>query len=853
MTTTTTDGANQQSPKGGVALAIGVLLIVAFGILLPAITLAVEAIFHLCGGVFFDPIPTAAHYIFVGVVPAINCVLLLAVCSKQISHPRWLAVVGGISLGITFLYALAFAPLIPMAVAGVLLGGLGLLPLSPLFAFICTYCLVVALNRKVSNVKTFFPSRYALVGLTAAFALLISTEMPAVLTRIAMTQAVSEDGTTSRGGIRMLRTFGNDGWLLNECYDHQKTLSDIILGALNAYDWSTKQKARRLYYRVTGRPFNSVPRPERFGLGFNFDRIANWDDELGSDQVGGKVSKLSLAESSLSGIVEPQGGVGYMEWTLNFKNDSEAQQEARTQIALPRGAVVSRVTLWINGKPQEAVFGSRETTRSAYQSVVHQSRDPVLVTTLGPDRVLLQCFPVPPKGGRMQARIGITTPLSIDDAQHARLPLPRLLENNFLIQGGKHNVFIQSPTACTTTVDTLKVDRPPGKLFQAHGFIDAGSYEKSAAAIVSERSPDVVQAEARFALKGQTPFLYKETLMSIPDRKPQHVIFIVDCGRSMQKSMEQIAQALKALPKTVSAEVRVASDEISALTASSIDGAEHNLDFAAAELPRVPCRGGPDNFRELLAASTPVKSHQPVTIVWIHGPQPVLPDDAWQLSSKLSALGTDHLNNHLKIYDVEAETGPNRVLELLDTDLKGVVSVPRRGTLKDDLVALFAKWDGKATDLSFVRTRVSADKAQVSGQQDIYEAATKTSESGKSWLDSPLPSGANSIKDGKTSTSPYLAYLWAAEETNRLVNLGKKIDATKLATNFRLVTPVSGAVVLETKAQYEAAGLDPDNPDANAMVPTAPEPAEWVLLFMAAGAILWTVRRKQAKVRSITR
>ena len=40
--------------------------------------------------------------------------------------------------------------------------------------------------------------------------------------------------------------------------------------------------------------------------------------------------------------------------------------------------------------------------RQAYQQVaIRQRRDPVLVNTCGPDRILMQCFPVTPNGGIM--------------------------------------------------------------------------------------------------------------------------------------------------------------------------------------------------------------------------------------------------------------------------------------------------------------------------------------------------------------------------------------------------------------------------------------------------------------------
>ena len=51
------------------------------------------------------------------------------------------------------------------------------------------------------------------------------------------------------------------------------------------------------------------------------------------------------------------------------------------------------------------------------------------------------------------------------------------------------------------------------------------------------------------------------------------------------------------------------------------------------------------------------------------------------------------------------------------------------------------------------------------------------------------------------------------------------------------MTPVSGAVVLETDAEYTRAALTP--PDA-AAVPTIPEPSTWMFLIVAALAFAWT-------------
>ena len=90
---------------------------------------------------------------------------------------------------------------------------------------------------------------------------------------------------------------------------------------------------------------------------------------------------------------------------------------------------------------------------------------------------------------------------------------------------------------------------------------------------------------------------------------------------------------------------------------------------------------------------------------------------------------------------------------------------------------------------------------------------------------------------GGKETSAHLARLWANDEVARLLaDRGKNMtgEAVKLAALYQLVTPVSGAVVLETSEQYRQAGLQPVEPGS---VPTIPEP-EVVLLLLVASALL---------------
>lgn len=59
------------------------------------------------------------------------------------------------------------------------------------------------------------------------------------------------------------------------------------------------------------------------------------------------------------------------------------------------------------------------------------------------------------------------------------------------------------------------------------------------------------------------------------------------------------------------------------------------------------------------------------------------------------------------------------------------------------------------------------------------------------------------------TASAQVTGLWANEEVNRLIAAGQTESAEMFASAYRLVTPVSGAVVLENAQEYGAYGLNP--------------------------------------------
>jgi hypothetical protein len=159
-----------------------------------------------------------------------------------------------------------------------------------------------------------------------------------------------------------------------------------------------------------------------------------------------------------------------------------------------------------------------------------------------------------------------------------------------------------------------------------------------------------------------------------------------------------------------------------------------------------------------------------------------------------------------KLYSVQTSSGSDEIEKRLD-GIDEVKSVARTGPLNIDLETLFAQLTGSVPKLEFVRSSKKFDK-----QLTMFPAV---------------------------QTSDHLARLWANDEVARILALHDESltdEATALAVRYQLVTPVSGAVVLETAEQYRASGLQPVNAGT---VPTIPEPHVGALLIVAGAFLIW--------------
>ena len=194
--------------------------------------------------------------------------------------------------------------------------------------------------------------------------------------------------------------------------------------------------------------------------------------------------------------------------------------------------------------------------------------------------------------------------------------------------------------------------------------------------------------------------------------------------------------------------------------------------------------------------------------------------ESWALAHAMVEAGVDLMELQIPfsepmadgpvILDLQTHAGANRVAEQFD-GARLYQSVPRLADVAGDLSRLLDSWRGGAKSFEVSRERRAADSVPVAER-------------------------------GPTA-SKHITRLWAYNEALRLIAARRKPEAIELAARYQLVTPASGAVVLESKEQFQRAGLEPV---AANTVPLVPEPGGLLALAAVLGGGVWWWRRRKA-------
>lgn len=641
-------------------------------------------------------------------------------------------------------------------------------------------------------------------GIALAAVVLMALEAPAVITQIGLRMAISESPATQTRGIGLLRMTGRRANLLEACYSNGRMPGNLVDWGFSMFgDRVSTEQARAIHYRVTGTPFNMIKPPSSpFGRRRQADLWLDFDPDVGGDAVQGRIRGLSLQESRLDGVISPGSAVTYSEWTMVFRNSSPRQQEARMVVTLPTGGAVSRLTLWVDGEEREAAFAGRSQVKQAYQKVVQRRRDPVLVTTAGPDSVLVQCFPVPPGGGSMKIRVGITAPLDLGSTSSGILRLPFFSEHNFnLPETTSHSLWLESPDAFDSlpVPDGVIVEQTPDGRHALRGTLPAATLQQATAIHVT-RDGTIMTAEA-LDERGKEPATVHQEIREKTVTPPPLLTLVIDGSRRMKDYTDILTETIMNIPDGMPFRVLLAGDqvlELSPLQTASQSSIMHTV--RAVEQTRFT--GGCDNVPALTQAWDATAATAGGVMLWMHATQPVILSGTEALRQRWERRPDNPV-----LLSLQCGGGPDVIVKELG-NLHAIHQIGWTGNPEADIARLMALWSGTASRYTFERSRV-----------------------------------IGSVADKKQDGSSHIVRLWALDEIGKLSTArdnASRAQAVELAGCYQLVTPVSGAVVLETQAQFAEAGLEAVAADT---VPVVPEPATWMLFFTGAIVLLLRSRR----------
>lgn len=756
--------------------AAGTFFLFLFSFILPAAALLVGL---GMSDDWFDPMPSSLHVAMVAAVTLIGFTLCVIRLRGKDANRKWVMALCGLSFGISIVYTVLMIPYMVFGAMAVVfafwyfgIGFLGLLPWAPCSTMVCA--LVFRRKfRKSAVERGLKPASGFLAGLIVAAALWVATVSGGLITVYGVNLALSSDPAVSAKGVRMLRNVGRNNVFREICDGSRR---GIVRGEFfgsgiswcdllneNARLQLSDGRGEEFFYRVTGEDIKLYRSRGRRGLGPGSK--LRWDTITGGDKVGGALEGLSLKGSAYDTTIDSAAGIAYSEWTITFGNTYFSDREARMRLALPPRGTVSRLTLWINGEECEAAFGGRGQVRRAYEQIVSRHRDPVLVTTCGPDEVQVQCFPVP-RDGEMKLRLGISFPLQVAaDGRSYTMQAPAIIAKNFSIAPN----MLGLPKTKT------------------------GAFERPLPAVAAFRTDDT-------NLLSNAAIVQRNA--DAPSWRPEAVAVVVDTSLAMKGSLDGLEGALAKIPDGIDVEIWLTDDE---------PPTKPTYTDKTGIAPFVFC-GGKDNLRPLLKATESLAARgKSAALVWLYGPQPYTDS-----SSDVLALALNR-NPNLRTYLVKCADGENPLVEALPQtgNVRNYSAVSMEKGACAALETIAAGWNGAF--LSPVREKVALDAVP-----------------------------ADAVK-----ASDHLGRLWAAESAARTFRSGdpKTLEPAKeIALPWHVVTPVTGAVVLETQQQYNANGLEQVKSES---VPTVPEPESVFCLAVVALVMFVTLflsrRRKMAK------
>ncbi len=507
----------------------------------------------------------------------------------------------------------------------------------------------------------------------------------------------------------------------------------------------SRELCQEAYYLISGRSPDSVS-----------ESMSWMDPYAGAPVIGNPSSGLKIKHSSLDGKLDTHKLTANFDWTLEFTNSNSSSVEARLEMHIPEGGVVSDLHLLPAADRKDAaplriepaLFGANLAIQHTYSRDAELRRDPALITMLAPDRALLRCSPIL-TGAEFKVRVHIVAPFSADqDEKSVYLRLPRIVGGNVVAENTQ--VHVESI----------------GDVKRGYGFdrARAGKEEESSRGDLKLAKPgDTVYSSSTVKTLTLNEGSSKIIRELVREDVPRSVVMAVDGSVSNADAKGALTNFFKSTPRNI---------EHVVLADPSRGILEVAPACALATIQQGRFCGGDDNW-VLLERAISIARQNRSDVVWVHGPK------SWNLKSQfqnwsqgnwsaqygvycpydLAKLcgGTVHL------YDFQTAPGGNEILERIHASVLAplpIVTIDRKGGTLSDLNELFKRWITNEPTKHFVFRTLQSSKS----------------------------------KETREHSASDIAVLANQEELTRLVRAGESAKAQQFAERHKLVSIYTGAL-----------------------------------------------------------
>jgi hypothetical protein len=760
-----------------------------FGVIVPVVAMLFETITHFCARHFFDPFPSPGHTILFALIPLSNFLAWLSFRKDLSSHYAFMSLISGMAMGIGCLYSLMFLPLAPLSCFFVLALGFGLLGLAPILSLPCTWMSGKTVCG-LAHQRTYFDAHQVEhIGHLIILCMVVAVELPSTLTRINL--SMSANPATMQQGITWLRKYGSQEVMLRACYERSGRATDILGSIYESAHPLGVDNARKIFYQVTGKPFNSVPIPasaratmqhtsaihDLAGVNATVDDEFDLDADIAGEVVSGVARGLGVTASSVTGTIDPDAAVSELTWSFTFNNSSKIDREARAKILLPPDAVVTKATLVINGIERTATVMTRGAARAFYRQAVKEHKDPLLISMAGTDQILVQCFPVPPEM-KVTIKLQMTAPLSLNNDE-AELLMPSFAERNFQADAPMQlNLTSSRPFKVSqSTLTTV----PHAGSFELTGTESQSDLARFTATIHCERDKNCTKSFSHDT-DARSNFITEHTIEHHHQPGPKNLFIVIDGSVSMKDCFAQLIEGLRLLPKSLPAKITFIGDQTKDLASEFTDSSNKVYSQELDALSKLEPVGGQDNSSALMSRLRMAATDPGSAVLWIHAAQPIAKDRAWKRAQRIF----NNQSNIPLLYDLQITSSADELVGGINAYGR-LVRVPRSDSLRNDLLELYYSW-----------RRMPPPKAELPPEFRHFETDS-TNWSGHECKINIAPLWAyrqilistqnqGGYKNGPSSVPSSVLVSGSPFET---------IDPAQLAMTYGIVTPISSAVVMD--------------------------------------------------------